>query len=71
MAATDKSSRKWILLGIGIGIVCLLIFAGLILLPYFATQPLSKDQLKEYLATPAPQPAATPSPTPSPGVKKR
>jgi hypothetical protein len=73
MAATDKGSRgKWVF--ICIGFVCFLILVALvalIALPYFATKPLSRDQLKEFVATPPPpQSTATPSPAPSPEVKK-
>jgi hypothetical protein len=72
LPAPNKSSRvKWIL--IGIGLVCLLAVAALFLLPYFATKPLSRDQLMHSQPNPPqpPQATSTPSPAPSPGVKKR
>ena len=71
----ERGRGHWIWICIGIVcVLCVLVLAGLIVFPYFATKPLSKKQLMEYLPTPTPQPpqaAGSPSPAASPSAKKR
>lgn len=48
MVAIEKRGRgKWV--WICIGIIFLLAFVALLVFPYFATKPLSRDQLEHYL----------------------